>query len=359
MPVELVVSGLINSDRLDHESVSELASSIKSKGQLEPIAIRRYPANKDLFQVIYGHRRVEAIKTLGWKNIRAELYENIDDNALIQMALIENLQRKEMTDYEKGQLFKLLSDNFELTFQEIGRLIGKTKQYVSNHIAMANLFTSEEMKSDPEIVGLVKEITEAHARVLAKVADHSERARLLRTTVEGHFCTRELKSVVGRPREAHDPNYDSEVGWTADNIRNSSDNSEKLVTRHGKVCVFRTDSANFLISRLRISPHRAGEVIGKAAGKVLANQGLNPLDSRNWSNILIEKNKYAGWGKFSTTTDEKLVVHEPSLNPEFLRGYFEGLMGVKLKCIENKLRVQVFEILSSQPQISKTVVFRN
>ena len=210
-----------------------------------------------------------------------------------------------------------------------------------------------KIAKDSEIPTLMKEITEAHARVLVKVCEDAERARLLKATVEEHFCTRELRSIIGRPKEFQDAERRSEMEWTSDNIRNKFDNSDKLVTKHGRVCVFRTDSANFLISQLRISPHKAGEEIGRAAGKVLSDQGIDPTNINNWSSILIEKTKYAGWGKFSTTTDSMLVVHDPTLNSEFLRGYFEGLLGVKLKLVENRIRVQVFEILRMRANMHK------
>ena len=59
---------------------------------------------------------------------------------MLQMAIVENLQRQDASDYEKGLLFRKLSEEFHLTYEEIGGLIGKSKQLVSNHIAMTELF---------------------------------------------------------------------------------------------------------------------------------------------------------------------------------------------------------------------------
>ena len=104
-----------------------------------------------------------------------------------------------------------------------------------------------------------------------------------------------------------------------------------MQSKHGKVCVIRTDSLNFLISKLKITPYDAGAEIARGATKILLSRGIDPHLSRNWSKVLIEKSKYAGWGKMSTTTDSRLIVHDPSLNSEFLRGYLETGTGTKTK----------------------------
>ena len=100
---------------------------------------------------------------------------------------------------------------------------------------------------------------------------------------------------------------------------------------------------------------KAGSEIATGAAQILFDKGIDPLLKKNWSKILIEKSKYAGWGKLSTTTDSKLVVHEPSLNPEFLRGYLETLLGIRLKCLENNSRMQLFEILQKSKSLFPAV----
>ncbi len=327
----------------DPVSIDELADSIKSLGQLEAIAVLPHPSKNNYYQIIYGHRRLAAIKKLGWKEIRAEV-KQVDDSGMLQMAIVENLQRQDASDYEKGLLFRKLSEEFDLTYEEIGRLIGKSKQLVSNHIAMTKICSNEDVQSDAELLFSIHKLSEAHARVLARIEDPKERIDLVKLCIKEHLCARELKALIGRPREADD-SKDS-VEWIAENIRHNSDNTKQMQSKHGKVCVIRADSLNFLISKLKITPYDAGAEIARGATKILLSRGIDPHLSRNWSKVLIEKSKYAGWGKMSTTTDSRLIVHDPSLNSEFLRGYLETVLGLKLRCTQNSVRLQEFRILS-------------
>lgn len=331
------------------DSIEELAQSIKSQGQLEAIAVRPHPSKKSFYQVIYGHRRLAAIKKLGLKTIRAEI-KNVDDSAMLQMAVVENLQRQDVSDYEKGVLFRKLAEQFEVTYEQIGAMIGKSKQLVSNHIAMTRICTQHDLDSDPELARSIQRLSEAHARVLGKISDARERIELLKLCIREHLCARELKALIGRPRRDRGNSENSEsVEWIKENVRHNSDNTNQMRSKHGRVCVIRTDSLNFLISKLSISPYDAGAEIAEGARQILLARGIDPLVPKNWSKVLIEKSKYAGWGKMSTTTDSRLIVHEPSLNSEFLRGYLERLLGVTLRCTQNTVRLQEFHIVSLQP----------
>jgi ParB/RepB/Spo0J family partition protein len=324
-------------------SIDELAESIRSLGQLEAIAVRQHPTKPGCYQIIYGHRRLAAIRKLGLKEIRAEV-KFVSDSGMLQMAIVENLQRQDASDYEKGLLFRKLSEEFDLTYEEIGRLIGKSKQLVSNHIAMTKICTDDDVRTDAELLYSIHKLTEAHARVLARIEDSKERVELVKLCIKEHLCARELKALIGRPRESEDAS--DSVEWIAENIRHNSDNTTQMQSKHGRVCVIRTDSLNFLISKLKITPYEAGAEIGRGASKILLGRGIDPRLPRNWSKVLIEKSKYAGWGKMSTTTDSRLIVHEPSLNSDFLRGYLETVLGVKLRCTQNSMRMQEFRIVS-------------
>lgn len=323
--------------------IEELAQSIRSQGQLEPVAVRPHPSLKGHYQLIYGHRRLAAIRSLGVETIRAEIKE-VDDISMLQMALVENLQRKDLTDYEKGLLFLTLSDKFGMTYDEIGRIIGKSKQLVSNHVAMTKLFSDKELDEDRSLISSLHQLSEGHARVLSKVPSSQERKQLLMLTLEQNLGVRELKSLVGRPRIFKEENL--QETWLNENIRNKSDNRSDLKSRHGRVCVLRTDSVNFLISKLSITPYEAGKEIAIGAGQLLEKQGIDPLDPRNWAKILIEKSRYAGWGKISTTTSSSLVIHEPALNADFTRGYLETLFGIRLRPRRLDKNLQIYEILS-------------
>ena len=127
IPVDLLEPNVFLTRYSEPVEIEDLAQSILSQGQLTPIGVRPHPIKKDRFQVIFGHRRFTAIKKIGGKTIRAEI-KQADDIAMLQMAVVENLQRYDVSDYEKGMLFRTLSETFDLSYDEIGRMIGKSKQ---------------------------------------------------------------------------------------------------------------------------------------------------------------------------------------------------------------------------------------
>jgi ParB/RepB/Spo0J family partition protein len=341
----------------EDSDIDGLAQSIEAQGQLEAIGVRRSPSHPNRYQIIYGHRRVAAIKKLGLKTVKAEV-KNVDDRMMLQMAITENLQRQNVSDYEKGLLFRNLSETFDLTYEEIGRMIGKSKQLVSNHIAMTRLFSETELKRDKELGRCLSLITEAHARVLGRIVETEERGKLMKLAVRDRLCAGELRSLSGRHRNGIEAGEDS-VEWVAENARNKFDNTDQLKSKHGRVCILRVDSLNYLISQLKISPYEAGAMIAKGAAEILRVRGIDPLLRKNWSKILIEKSKYAGWGKMSTTTNEKLVVHEPAINPEFLRGYLENLLGIKLRYLKNNSKIQLFDIIHIREEQNQIAIAAN
>lgn len=357
IPVDMVEPNPFETRYTESSLIDELAQSIKSQGQLEPVAARPHPSIRGRYQLIYGHRRLAAIRKIGNSRIRAEI-RDADDRSMLQIALVENLQRKDLTDYEKGLLFLRLADEFGMTYEEIGSIVGKSKQLVSNHIAMTRLFAKESLEEDPTLLSLLNEVSESHARVLSRVSSYEERKQLLKLVLTEDLGVRELKSLVGRPRTNTEANLQTE--WLNQNIRNKSDNRSDLQSRHGRVCVLRTDSVNYLISKLAISPYQAGKAIAIGAGELLVRQGIDPTDSKNWASILIEKSRYAGWGKISTTTKSTLVIHEPALNAEFVRGYLETLLGIRMRMSKAERKVQVYDIIpaSSREQI-ETVTNRS
>jgi ParB family chromosome partitioning protein len=337
-------------------NIEELAKSISAQGQLEPIAVRPHPGKTGYYQIIYGHRRVQAAKMLGLRTIKAEIM-NVDDISMLQIALVENLQRKDLSDFEKGLIFRNLSERFNLSYEEIGRSVGKSKQLISNHIAMTRMFSERELDTDHELFESLLEITEAQARVLCKVTDSNERIALTKFAARERVSARELSALVERINKRFNLVEESDLPWLSDNIRNNSDNRNRLKLKHGRVCVIRAEALNLILSQLKISPYEAGRLIAAGAAQVLLEKGVDPHLAKNWSKILIEKSKYAGWGKMSTTTDSRLVIHDSPLNPEFLRGYLEALLGVRLICLINNSRVQEFEIVSYSDKYASSYAF--
>ena len=143
------------------ESLSELAESIKEHGVLEPLVVAKTPAG---YQIIAGERRWRAAKLIGSKTVPV-LIKETTPQGMLEMALVENVQREDLNPIDRAQAFIRLMKEFALTNKEIAQRIGKSPAYISNSIKLLNL---PDALKDGLLSGL---ITEGHARALASIED--------------------------------------------------------------------------------------------------------------------------------------------------------------------------------------------
>lgn len=120
---------------IDEESLQELADSIKTDGLFNPITVR--PLGKDKYQIVHGERRYGAAKKIGLKRIEVKVIKISDDKAFL-FALIENLQRKDISAYEEMEAFKELQKK-GFTQKAIAKRIGKTQSYVAQKLRLSQL----------------------------------------------------------------------------------------------------------------------------------------------------------------------------------------------------------------------------
>jgi ParB/RepB/Spo0J family partition protein len=180
-------------------NIRRLNVSLSKHGQLVPVKVRPSPKRKGKYELVYGHRRFLAAKNLGWKSIRANVVE-ADESQMIFESLIENLEREELSDYEKAVTLKRLNKDFQLTYEQIGMLLGLSKQHVGNYIAMLNLFDQDFLASKTDSIEYLHQVSEHHARILARVKDPSVRFDLLERIVKENISVREMSAIVGRLR---------------------------------------------------------------------------------------------------------------------------------------------------------------
>lgn len=150
-PNPLQPRGLITSD-----SLGELVDSIKEHGILEPLIVAKTPAG---FQIIAGERRWRAAKLVGLTTVTSIVKET-SNRGMLEMALVENVQREDLNPLERAQAFKRLMDEFGLSYKEIAQRISKSESYVSNSIRLLSL---PDALKDGLLTGL---ISEGHARAL-------------------------------------------------------------------------------------------------------------------------------------------------------------------------------------------------
>jgi ParB/RepB/Spo0J family partition protein len=122
--------------RVEIGDLSDLVASIREKGILEPLLVR--PKGDGRFMIISGERRYRAALIVGLREVPCIEME-VDDRAVAEITLIENLQRKDLTPFEEAQGFKLLVERFGYTHEEIARKIGKSRSSVTETLALAEM----------------------------------------------------------------------------------------------------------------------------------------------------------------------------------------------------------------------------
>ena len=146
--------------------LEELSQSIRAKGVLQPILIRPDPANAEMFEIVAGERRWRAARRAGLTVIPA-VVRNMDDREMLEIAIIENVQRADLNPVEEAEAYKALIDRFGRTQESVATQVGKSREHVSNTIRLLNL--------PDDVREHVREgrLSAGHARALLKTDDPS------------------------------------------------------------------------------------------------------------------------------------------------------------------------------------------
>ncbi len=198
LPLSLMRPGKFQPRRdIQPQPLDELAASIKANGVLQPIVIRALPAGQQdgaRYEIIAGERRWQAAKLAGLKDIPAIVREFSDREAALA-ALIENIQREELTSAEEARAFKRLVEEFSLTHQEVAELVGRSRAAVTNLMRLLEL--------PPEIVALIDEraLAMGHARALLGLGSDADRLRLGLLVAARECSVRETEQLVRKALE--------------------------------------------------------------------------------------------------------------------------------------------------------------
>lgn len=213
------------------ESVIELAESIKEHGILEPLVVAKTPAG---YQIIAGERRWRAAKMAGLKTVPA-LIKETSPQGMLEMAIVENVQREDLNPIERAQAFVRLMEEFGLTNKEICQRIGKSPAYISNSIKLLSL---PDALKDGLLSGL---ITEGHARALAGIEDHKVMVEAYKMILResgsvrrAEDVARRMKKRVGQvqQRDAYPPSIVSdEIDQIRDDIHQALGGDEKTIVK--------------------------------------------------------------------------------------------------------------------------------
>ena len=170
----------------DEEALNELASSIKEHGVFQPIIVKKSIKG---YEIIAGERRFRASKLAGMHTIPA-IVKDFSDEEMMQIALLENLQRENLTSIEEAKAYKSIIESMNITQDELAKKVGKSRSHVTNILGLLKLPASVQ-----DMV-LYNKLSMGHARVLSKLDDPKTIEDLAQRVITEDLSVRKLESLL-------------------------------------------------------------------------------------------------------------------------------------------------------------------
>lgn len=170
----------------DETKLKELADSIKQNGILQPLLVRK---SGNSYQIVAGERRYQAAKLAGVKELPVVI-RDVSDDEVLQLALIENLQRADLNPIEEAQGYRQLIDDRSLTQEELGKILSKSRSAIANTLRLLDL--PEEVQN----LMAAGELTAGHARAILAVPSQEGRERLARKVIDEHLTVRQTENLA-------------------------------------------------------------------------------------------------------------------------------------------------------------------
>ncbi len=169
------------------EKLSQLADSIAQKGVLQPILVRQINGK---FQIVAGERRFRAAERLGLAEVPARIVEHLDDRDMLEISIVENLQRDDLNPLELAEGYQRLVTEFSLTQVELSTRVGKDRSSVANTLRLLNL--PNEVKARIA----TGELKEGHARAILALETEKEQLELARKIIEEDLTVRAIEEII-------------------------------------------------------------------------------------------------------------------------------------------------------------------
>ncbi len=191
----------------DEESLNELVMSVEEHGIIQPITVRRLADNS--YQLISGERRIRAAEKAGLKRIPAFVREAGDEN-MLELALVENIQREDLDAIEVAISYARLIEEFELTQEALGDRVGKKRATIANYLRLLNL--------PVEIQTAIREkkISMGHARALLAIEDKDYQLEVFSKILSQDLSVRQVESLAKKSKSVEVPSEVPEEGTRSD-----------------------------------------------------------------------------------------------------------------------------------------------
>lgn len=179
----------------DDQKIEELAQTIKEHGLLQPIILREYETGK--YEIIAGERRFRAVTSLDWKEIPAIIREMNDDQAA-SMALIENLQREELTAIEEAEAYSKLMDLNHLSQSKLAENMGKSQAFIANKLRLLKL------EHEVQTAIMSQQISERHGRAMVNLEPTAQK-KLLKRILKEKLTVKETELLIAEDKGKPEP----------------------------------------------------------------------------------------------------------------------------------------------------------
>ena len=190
----------------DDQKIKNLAESIKEHGIIQPLVLMK---KDDDYVIVAGERRWRAARSIGLKDIPAVIMD-LTDKELLEVSLIENIQREDLNPIEEALAYKKLLEDFHLTQEQLGKKVGKSRTVITNCVRLLNLDTRVQLYL---IDGV---ISEGHARALLGSNDNEVQYKLAQKIIDEGLNVRETEKLIKRIQNVKDEDVNTDVETNVD-----------------------------------------------------------------------------------------------------------------------------------------------
>ena len=178
--------------QFDVDALMELADSIRQHGVIQPLLVR--PLDNGMYQLVAGERRWRASRMAGLMEVPVVI-RDLSDHEAMEIALIENLQRKDLNVIEEALGYQQLMEKYDMTQEKVAERVGKSRPAVANALRLLNL--------PEQVIDMVKtgEVTAGHARALLKLDDEVEIIDIAKKIQKGRYSVRDVEKITAKKKE--------------------------------------------------------------------------------------------------------------------------------------------------------------
>ena len=233
----------------DQTALEELANSIKEHGVFQPIIIKKSIKG---YEIIAGERRVKASKMAGLTEIPA-IIRDFTDEEMMEIALLENLQRENLSAIEEANAYKKLLDQLDLTQENLAKRLGKSRSHITNMIGLLTL--PEDIQKDISL----KKISMGHARVLSKLEDEEQQRTLAKKIINEDLSVRQLEELTKskekytRTHKINNSNKNNEYKYLEEDLTEKLGTKVKIKTNKLEIKFVNNNDLNRLLEIMHLN----------------------------------------------------------------------------------------------------------